>query len=97
MKQENLRGPVKYSHFMVLENDGDSDITNADWKWPGEEPRRVRVREKRFPLDRMPPGTVVRLTADIVAVGDTSGDEVLTLWTDEQGKSHELMWPLSWS
>lgn len=93
---------TQHNHFLVFENDGDTEVFDAVWEWVTEgegmddtdESRVPIVSEDPFPLDVLPAGAQARV--NVIMAIDTGSVAVRTRWRDVAGNLREAVWPTVW-
>jgi hypothetical protein len=89
---------TRQRYYLVFENDGETDVLNADWNWvtaDETEGMLPHVVENPFPLELLQRGVPVRVQV-IHSMGEATNLKVRTRWRDKNGDEHEQTWPVTW-
>jgi hypothetical protein len=84
-------GSVDY--YLQFENDGETEIFEADWTW-GEDDDRAVIPMNPFPYVSLPPGAKPRVFVNLNS--SRVNRTVRTWWQDSEGRSSEAIWPITW-
>jgi len=88
---------TRYNHALMLDNDGESEVFDADWEWIKANPDDAEplTYQNPFPVDVLPPGAKVRIGLDVM-VNTASNLRIRTSWRDANGEDSAHVWPITW-
>ena len=88
---------TRRNYRLVFENDGETDVLDAEWEWVSEgNPEAFpTVFQNPFPLEAFQAG--YQLSISVFASINAPGDlKVRTRWRSSDGNPHERLWPTTW-
>ena len=93
---------TRHDDYLLFENDGDTDVFDADWEWVAdgdgtennEKARVPHVVENPFPLGTLPAGAQTRVMV-LSGLGQPMV-AVKSRWRDLGGNAREQVWPTVW-
>lgn len=88
---------AKFLYWLVLENDGESDVDQVNWKFDTTHISPAPIVESNpFPVQSLKPGGSMQMRIYFSGSVRPPRIDVIVEWNDQRGKPCDERWPVSW-